>query len=375
MNQFTMKICDQTVTATSDQDAVAAEKVGDMNYYNKTSMTVDVGKNLVATADMDLAPSSQYDQKRIIPPEIVYKILDLLFKKHDIPTIWCISLSARIYYHYVAKFYHRFGIRLTRKETRELAPLLKSWMGDQYRIMRLQTMDTICSTDLFHNNTIFLSRKVYGETDAKERALCQRFEDYNSFTAPLNSTLHRLPCYNGLRIPDPTRKGTDWYEETAKSLLLCIIQNWDKGSGKPISSWFENRESPEYPARQHFWQEYLHSSLRVWAHYEGEEFGGKPSWRRRLCNLTGQYNRPYSRKPNWTYNGCDNLHRGHYIQEGKSKEEVMQMIPDHTILKWMIHHDGEGWVTKAICFPKATSMKEVLKAFERDIEESWGPLD
>ncbi|KAF7926814.1 uncharacterized protein EAE98_006199 [Botrytis deweyae] len=370
-----MDICDQMVTATSDQDSAAAQKVGDMKYHNKTSMTVDAGQNLVASTDLDLAPSSQYDQKRIVPPEIVYKILDLLYKKHDMPTIWCISLSARIYYRYVAKYRHRFGIRLTRKEKRVLAPLLKNWMGDQYRIMRSDTMDTIDSAALFHNNTMFLSRKVYGDTDAKERALCQRFEDYNNFIALLSSPGYKPALYSGLRIPDPTRKGTDWYEEMAKSLLICIIQNWDKGSGEPIGSWFEGRESPEYPARQHLWQEYMYSSLRAWAHYEGEEFGGTPPQNKVSRTESGQYNPPYSSKPNWNYNGCDDLHRGQYIQDGSSKDDVMQKIPDHNILKWLMHHDGEDWVFKAICFPKETSMKEVLRNFERDIEESWGPLD
>ncbi|KAF5874066.1 uncharacterized protein Bfra_004073 [Botrytis fragariae] len=375
MNQFTMDICNQMTIATSEQDAVADQKVGDMNYHNKRSMTVDAGMSPVATTDLDLNPSSQYDQKRIVPPEIVYKILDILYEKHDMPTIWCIALSACIYYDYVAKFRNRFGIRLTTEEKKKLAPLLKNWMGDQYRIMRSKTIDTIDSALLFENNTMFLSRKIYGDKIAKERALCQRFEDYGNFIGPLRWPPSRPAFYNDLHIPDPTRKGTAWYEEMAKYLLLYIIQNWDKGSGKPIGSWFESRESPEYPARQHFWQEYLHSSLRAWVHHEGEEFGGKPSQKEVLRTEPGHYNLPYSMKPNWTYSGFDNLHRGQYIQEGKSKEEVMQMIPDHNILRWLMHHDGESWVIKAICFPKETSMKEVLRTFERDIEESWGPLD
>ncbi|TGO14989.1 hypothetical protein BPAE_0607g00020 [Botrytis paeoniae] len=248
-------------------------------------------------------------------------------------------------------------------------------MGDQYRIMRSKTIDTIDSVVLFHNNTMFLSRKVYGDADVKERALCQRFEDYNNFIAPLRWPLSRPAFSNDLHISDPTRKGTAWYEETAKYLVLYIIQNWDRGSGKSIGSWFESRQSPEYPTRQHFWQEYMHSSLRAWVHYKGEDFGGKPPQEKVSRTESGQYDLPYSMEPNWTYNGCDNLHRGHYIQGGKSKEDVMQMIPDHNILKWLMHHDGESWVIKAICFPKETSMKEVLKTFERDIEESWGPLD
>lgn len=60
MNQFAMKICDQMITATSDQDVVTAQNIGDMNYQNNKSMAVDTGKNLIATADMGLALSSQY---------------------------------------------------------------------------------------------------------------------------------------------------------------------------------------------------------------------------------------------------------------------------------------------------------------------------
>ncbi|KAF7884142.1 uncharacterized protein EAF01_011565 [Botrytis porri] len=370
-----MDICDQTVIATSEQDAVAAHNVGDMNHHSETTMSVDAGKNLVITTDMDLAPSSEYDKKRIMPPEMVEKILDILYKEYDMPTIWCIGLSARIYYKYVAKFRYRYGIRLTREEKLELAPLIKNWMGDQYRMMRSKTIDTIDSALLLQNNTMFLSRKIYGDTDAKERALCQRFKDYDTLIAPLRWLPSRSAFYNDLHVPNPTRKGMAWYEEMAKYLLLYIIQNWEKGGGNQISSWFESRELPEYPARHHFWQEYLHSSLRAWVHFEGEEFGGKPLRKKFVCTEPGQYDLPYSRKPNWTYNGCDNLHRGCYIQEGESKEEIIQMIPGHNILKWLLHYDGQGWIYRAICFPKGTSMKEVLKNFERDIEESWGPLD
>ncbi|KAF7879913.1 uncharacterized protein EAF02_007550 [Botrytis sinoallii] len=350
-----MDIWDQMVTATSDQDAVAAQKVGDMNYHNKTSMTVDAGQNLVASTDLDLAPSSQYDQKRIVPPEIVYKILDLLYKKHDMPTIWCILFPPK-------------GKESASSTSQEL-----DGRSISNHALRDHGYNRLGS--FIPQHTRFLSRKVYGDTDAKERALCQRFEDYNNFIALLSSPGYRPALYSGLRIPDPTRKGTDWYEEMAKSLLICIIQNWDKGSGKPIGSWFEGRESPEYPARQRLWQEYMHSSLRAWAHYEGEEFGGTPPQNKVSRTESGQYNPPYSRKPNWTYNGCDNLHRGHYIQDGSSKDDVMQKIPDHNIFKWLMHYDGEDWILKAICFPKETSMKEVLRNFERDIEESWGPLD
>ncbi|ATZ52192.1 hypothetical protein BCIN_07g06850 [Botrytis cinerea B05.10] len=357
-----------------DQD-LATQNSGDMNYNSKTSMAVDACNNTAVTNRMEVNPSSQNDQKRIVPPEIVYDILDILYRKHDVPTIWCIALSARVYYDYIAKFGYQYRLRLTTEEKRELAPLLKNWMGSQYRIMRSKTIDTIDAALLFRNNTMFISRKVYGDTNAKERALCQRFEDYDSFKAPLRCSVYFSAFYNDLHVPDPTRKGTDWYEEMAKYLVLYITQNWDKGSGHPISSWFESRESPEYPARQHFWQEYMRSSLRAWVHYEGEDFGGKPPQKKFSRTKYGQCNLPYSMKPDWTYNGLDNQYRGQYIQEGQSKEHIMQMIPNHNILKWLLHHDGEGWVYKAICFPKGTSMREVLKTFERDIEESWGPLD
>ncbi|KAM0131382.1 hypothetical protein ACHAO1_007388 [Botrytis cinerea] len=357
-----------------DQD-LATQNSGDMNYNSKTSMAVDPRNNTAVTNRMEVNPSSQNDQKRIVPPEIVYDILDILYRKHDVPTIWCIALSARVYYDYIAKFGYQYRLRLTTEEKRELAPLLKNWMGSQYRIMRSKTIDTIDAALLFRNNTMFISRKVYGDTNAKERALCQRFEDYDSFKAPLRCSVYFAAFYNDLHVPDPTRKGTGWYEEMAKCLVLYITQNWDKGSGHPISSWFESRESPEYPARQHFWQEYMRSSLRAWVHYEGEDFGGKPPQKKVSRTKYGQCNLPYSMKPDWTYNGLDNQYRGQYIQEGQSKEHIMQMIPNHNILKWLLHHDGEGWVCKAICFPKGTSMREVLKTFERDIEESWGPLD
>ncbi|KAF7957096.1 hypothetical protein EAE96_004416 [Botrytis aclada] len=370
-----MDICDQMVIATPDQDEVALQNVGGLNYYNDTSMDVDAGKNPAANNELDLTPSPLDDQRDVVPPEIVYKILDNLYEKYDMPTIWCIALSAPIYYDYVARFRYRYGIRLATEEKRELAPLIKNWMGDQYRIMHPKTIDTIDSALLFHNNTMFLSRKIYGDTDVKERALCQRYEDYRNFISPLRYRIFGSEVVNALHIPDPTRKGTDWYEEMAKNLVLYIIEKWDKGGGKPISSWFESREFREYPARHHFWQEYLRSSLRAWVHYDGEEFGGKALPKEVSRTESGQYNLLYSCKPNWTYNGCDNLHRGHFIQEGQSREQVMQMIPNHNILKWLFHHDGENWVHKAICFPKETSMKEVLKAFERDIEESWGPLD
>ncbi|TGO13860.1 hypothetical protein BTUL_0062g00340 [Botrytis tulipae] len=86
-------------------------------------------------------------QKGFISPEILYQIIDCLDRSDDLPTIICVSLTAKVSYDYLAFLGRQGGLvqdgritswdmtwNLSLDQRLELAPPLKNWVGGNYQV-------------------------------------------------------------------------------------------------------------------------------------------------------------------------------------------------------------------------------------------------
>ncbi|TGO54069.1 hypothetical protein BCON_0113g00290 [Botryotinia convoluta] len=316
-----------------------------------------------------LVSGSQQVGPRRVLPEMLYQIIDYLDFSNDLPTIICVSLTAKVCYDYVTFLRRLDDIKLGEEvkegcylrgrnltwhldlgQRLELAPLLKDWVGGNYRPASPKTIAALCLTSRDLEcwetpNVLFLSRAVYGDTWEQEFALPQRHMDYWNMTMPFKCNFVSYTPY----FPPPLRNKVDWYEDMADSIVHgYIMGEWNEESHNDIGGWFDPGKivctPPHHPlglceARRQFWLEYMHSSLRDWVYHRGpSEFEGKGDGSDFIVSIEGRtvttaYDRRAKPLP-WMYNGRDNFHRAIYREEG------------------------------------ATS-KEILKAIERDINESW----
>ncbi|TGO35320.1 hypothetical protein BHYA_0162g00080 [Botrytis hyacinthi] len=234
----------------------------------------------------------------------------------------------------------------------ELAPLLKNWAGGNYRVAAPNTIATLCLTSVDSEyqetpNVLFLSRAVYGDTWEEEFALPQRHMDHYNMTMPFKYNFVSHTPY----FPPPLRNKVDWYEDMVHFIIHdYIMGEWNEESHNDIGGWFDPERivctTPHHPqglceARRQFWLEYMHSSLRDWTyHREPSEFKGKGDGSGFLVKIeeylvvTTAYDRRVPPLP-WTYNGRDSFHR-------------------------------------VICHQEGATIKDMLKAIERDINKSWG---
>ncbi|TGO73035.1 hypothetical protein BELL_0397g00090 [Botrytis elliptica] len=315
------------------------------------------------TVPTTLFSGSQQVGTRRILPEILYQIIDCLNWSNDAPTLICVSLTAKICYDYLAFLAKQEGrvqdgttwrmqMNLCLGERLELAPLLKNWIGGDYRVASPKTIAALyLTTDGSEywetpTNILFLSRAVYGDTWEQEFALPQRHMDYYNMIMPFKyNFVSHTPFF-----PQPLHNKVNWYEDMAYFIIHgYIMGEWNEESHNDIGGWFDPERivctTPHYPqglckARRQFWLEYMHSSLRDWAYHRGpSEFKGKGDGSGFILSvkdliITTAYDRRVPPLP-WTYNGRDSFHR-------------------------------------AICHQEGATIKDMLKAIERDINESWG---
>ncbi|KAF7957095.1 hypothetical protein EAE96_004415 [Botrytis aclada] len=359
INLLTMNSSDQRIAPEPEQQNTK-------EYAAKIALETSLPDT--ETVPATLVSGSQEVGTRSVLPEILYQIIDYLSFQDDLTTIICVSLTAKVCYDYLTRVM-RLGLgepvgegsyfrgrssrwHLCLEERLALAPLLKDWVGADYRLASPRTIAALsltthgtmyCGT----SNVLFLSRAVYGDTWEQEFRLPQRHMDYWNMTMPFQYNF--VP--NTPLFPGPLPNKVDWYEDMANFIVHdYIMGEWNEESHNDIGGRFDPAKvvssPPHYPlglceARQEFWLEYMCSSLRDWVHYEGpseykakgDGSGFNVSIEEDLVVKTG-----YDRRENplpWTYNGRDSFHR-------------------------------------AICHREGATIKEILKAIERDINESWG---
>ncbi|TGO14988.1 hypothetical protein BPAE_0607g00010 [Botrytis paeoniae] len=318
-----------------------------------------------------LVSGSQQVGTQSVIPEILYHIIDYLEFSDDLPTIICVALTAKVCYDYLTTRKRLEHLKLGGEELEkgcyfrgrtsrwnlnlgqrlELAPLLSEWVGGDYRPASPKTIAALCLTSrdseyMETPNVLFLSRAVYGDTWEQELVLLQRHMDYYNMTMPFK---HNFVPYTPY-FPPPLRNKVDWYEDIADFIIHgYIMSGWNEESHNDIGGWFDPGKivctPPYHPlglceARQQFWLEYMHSSLRDWVYHRGpSDFKGKGDGSNSIVSIEdGVIIAAYDRREKplpWTYNGWDSFHR-------------------------------------AICHQEGATSKDMLKAIERDINESWG---
>lgn len=321
--------------------------------------------------------------KAMFPAELIQEVLQYLNVKDDLVTIICFSLASRQYYDCVSKcfrpddpddrratfykdrFFFRgrdwtWGLKLSQKI--ELAPLLKDWVWEKYRPASPATIEILHYSGhiAYATSVIFLSREAYGDTFKQELALPQRYLDFKNMSCPFE---YNKLFYTPYLSPPKHNQGDDWYKSMANDILWgYIVPHWDRPSKYEISAWFDPDKirtrnelgynvHDEIISRQEFWTEYMHSSLRAWVHHTGDRFEGKGS----VSEFSGEYDGHGSNE--------GNLHKGY---DSRSINPNPNFGND-----WQWTYNGRDSFHRGICYLENVSIKDKLKAIERDIDETW----
>ncbi|KAF7879914.1 uncharacterized protein EAF02_007551 [Botrytis sinoallii] len=301
------------------------------------SLTMDPSNQRVTPEPEQQTP--KIGTRRILP-EILYQIIDCLDWSNDTPTLTCVSLTAKISYDYLAFLAKQEGwvqdgttwrmqMNLCLGQRLELAPLLKNWIGGDYRVASPKTIAALNLTTVGSEywetptNILFLSRAVYGDKWEQEFALPQRHMDYYNMTMPFKYNF----VYHTPFFPQPLHDKVNWYEDMAHFIIHdYIMGEWNEESHNDIGGWFDPERivctTPHHP------QGLGPSELKG----KGDGSGFIVSVKDLI--VTTAYDRRVPPLP-WTYNGRDSFHR-------------------------------------AICHQEGATIKDMLKAIERDINESWG---
>ncbi|KAM0137987.1 hypothetical protein ACHAP3_003762 [Botrytis cinerea] len=321
------------------------------------------------TSPMTLISGSQQVRQSSLLPEIMYHIIKFLDFEDDVPTIICVALASKLCRDLVATL---IGLHftppgeereekwflmgrnepwnLTLKQRLELAPLLKDWAGVNYRPADPKTITVLGLAPHDQRfweapNVMLLSRAAYGDTWMQEFALPQRHADYHNMILPFTYNFVPHTPY----FPPPLRNKVDWYEEMAKFIVHeYIMGEWNEEGNTHIGAWFDPERvvcAPPYDsrglcnARREFWSEYMHSSLRAWVHHEGpSKFEGMGDGNGFIVsNEDSLVKVAYDirvRPHPWTYNGRDNFHRSICLEEGATTKQMLRAIEKDIIYSW-----------------------------------------